>query len=146
MTTLIINTLDYFFNFSPPTTFGLQWVIWLAIGLAFSCSFYLIFLLKTTKDSLLKKFILEYPAKFITLAFLLLLNLFSRFNRIEVLSMRFITYLLLAWLIFSFYSLYQNLLINLPEKRKNQKPAIESLQQKYKILRNKGPKKLKKKR
>jgi hypothetical protein len=146
MTKLIIDTLNYFFDFTPPTTFGLQWVIWLAIGLAFSSSFYLIFLLKTSKDSLLKKFILEYPAKFITLAFLLLLNLFSRFNRIEVLSMRFITYLLLAWLIFSFYSLYQNLLINLPEKRKNQKPVIESLQQKYRILRNKKPKKLKKRR
>ena len=146
MTKLIIDTLNYFFNFNPPTTFGLQWVIWLAIGLALASSFYLIFLLKTSKDSLLKKFIAEYPAKFITLSFLLLLNIFSRFNRIEVLSMRFITYLLLAWLIFSFYSLYQNLLINLPEKRKNQKPAMESLQQKYKILRNKTPKKLKKRR
>ena len=146
MTNLIIDTLNYFFNFNPPTSFGLQWIIWLATGLAFCSSFCLIFILKTTKDNLLKKFIQEYPVKFITLAFLLLLNIFSRLNRIEVLSMRFISYLLLIWLVFSFYSLYQNLLINLPEKRKNQKPAMESLQQKYKIHRNKKPKRLKKKR
>lgn len=143
MTKFIVDTLEYFFSFNPPVQFGLQWVVWLIIGISVLASFYLIFILKTSKDNLLKKIVQEYPGKFLTLSFLLLINLFSRFNRIEVLSMRFITYTLIIWLLYSFYSLYQNLTVVLPEKRQHQKPAIESLEQKYHIHRNKKPKKQK---
>lgn len=140
MTKFIIDTLDYFFSFNPPSQFGLQWVVWIAIGLAVICAFILVFLVKTSKDNHLRKVIQEYPGKFLTLSFLLLINLFSRFNRIEVLSMRFITYILLLWIIYSFYSLYQNLTVTLPEKRQQQKPAVQNLEQKYHIHRNKKKK------
>lgn len=142
MTKYITDFLDYFFGFNPPTNFNLQWILWILIALGLLTGFSLIFVVKTSHDSHLKKSVQQLPGKFITISFLLLLNLFSRFNRIEVLSMRFITYILVAWLLFSFYQLINQLLIKLPALRAHQEAAVEHLERKYHIHKNKKRKTL----
>lgn len=143
MTTYIINALDYLFGFNPPIIFGLQWVVWTFIGLGIALALYLIFVLRTSHDGHLKKLLQDYPSRLITIAFLLLINIFSRFNRIEVLSMRFITFLLIAWMAYCFYQIYHNLMVKLPEKHQQKTVAMENLQKKYHIHKNKGRKTIK---
>jgi hypothetical protein len=97
-------------------------------------------------DSIRRKLLMEYPGKFITIAILLLINLLSRLSRIEVLSMRFITYILLIWMVYSFYSIYRDLKVVYPQKISLQKSKVVKLEEKFKIHKNKGPKKTKKQR
>ena len=137
MTKFITDLLQYFFGFNPPIQFNLQWTIWTLIALGLLTGFGLIILSKTSHDSQLRKTVQEFPSRFITISFLLLINLYSRFNRIEVLSMRFITYILAAWLIFSFYQLSQKLLVKLPQLRAHNETTVDTLQKKYHIHKNK---------
>lgn len=143
MTKFITDLLDYFFGFNPPIQFGLQWVVWILVALGIIGGVALIILMKVKRDAHFKKTVQEFPSKLITISFLLLINLFSRFNRIEVLSMRFITYLLAAWLIFSFYQLSRALIVKLPAQKKVQEHAVESLERKYHIHKNKKRKTIK---
>ncbi len=137
MTTFIINTLDYFFGFNPPVKFSLQWIVWAFIIAGFLFSFVLIFLVKTSHNSHLRKIIQDFPGKLISISFLLLINLFSRFNRIEVLSMRFITFVLIAGMIIYFYQIYHGLMVKLPQQNKQNASAIASKKKKYHIHKNK---------
>jgi len=143
MTTFIVTALDYMFGFNPPIRFGLQWVVWALVAIGLLVSFYLIFVLKTSHDGALKKSIQDFPGRLITITFLLLINVFSRFNRIEVLSMRFITYGLIVWMIFIFWQIYQAMFVKLPAKRQEKASAVEHLERKYHIHKNKGRKTIK---
>ncbi len=145
MSNTIISILDYFFGFTPPQSFGLQWTVWALLIIAITTALVIYLKAKKSKDSLLRKTLLEYPGKFITISIFLALNLLSRLNRVEVISMRFITYLLLLWLLYSFYGLYRDLTFTYPRKLAQQKQKIISLEEKYKVHKNK-PRKQSKKR
>ena len=86
---------------------------------------------------------MEYPGKLITISVLLLVNLLSRWSRVEVLSMRFITYLLVLWLLYAYYMLYRDLTVTYPRRLSQQKQKFISLEEKYRIRRNKTKKKTK---
>lgn len=138
------NLLNYFFNFTPPITFKLQWIIWGIIIFIFILSVFLIIYSKTSKNKPLRQVLQNYPDKFLTLNFLLLINLFSRLNNIAVLSMRLITYLLIFGLIWYLYHLFITLFIKKNHIQdhniSNQtKPTI-----KYHIHKNKKKKTIKK--
>lgn len=122
MVNQIVGILDYFFGFSPSIEFPLQWVIWLTAGISVLLAIICIIRMKTAKDRLLNRHLKEYPSKLITISVLLVINLFSRLNRVEVLSMRFITYLLILWMLFSFYELYRDYFVFYPkDKAEHQK-------------------------
>lgn len=122
MVNQIVSILDYFFGFSPSIEFPLQWVIWLMAGLSVLLAIVCLLRMKYAKDRLLNRHLKEYPSKLITISVLLIINLFSRLNRVEVLSMRFITYLLILWMLFSFYELYRDYFVYYPkEKEAHQK-------------------------
>jgi hypothetical protein len=145
MSNTIVSMLEYFFGFSPPQTFVLQWTVWPVLILSLVAAVLIYLKAKKSRDALLRKTLMEYPGKFLTISALLAVNLLSRLNRVEVLSMRFITFLLVLWLIFSFYGLYRDLAVNYPRKISLQKQKIVSLEEKYKIHKNK-PKKQSKRR
>lgn len=117
MVNQIVGILDYFFSLSPSTEFPLQWIFWLMAGLSVSVAVFCMIKMKCAKDRLLNRHLKEYPSKLITISVLLAINLFSRLNRVEVLSMRFLTYVLVLWLLFSFYELYRDYFVFYPKDR-----------------------------
>jgi len=144
MTNTIISFLEYLFGFSPSQHFGLQWAVWVFVVLALAGALYIYFKAKKSANTLLRKILMEYPGKFITIAALLIINLLSRDYGIEVLSMRFITYLLLLWLVYAAYMVYRDLTVTYPNRLAQQKQKFISLEEKYKIHKNKSRKKSKK--
>ncbi len=137
MNNFIIGFLEYFFEFNPSKSFGLQWIVWTIIILAFLSAIFIYIKAKKGTTPVLRKILMEYPGKLITISILLILNILSRLNQIEVLSMRFITYLLLLWLVYSYYSLYRDLTVSYPRKLAQQKQKFVSLEEKYRIHKNK---------
>lgn len=144
----INNLFSYLFAFNPTTTFPLQWAVWALILLSLGTAFYATVLIRKQHDQLLKKSLRPFPSKFLTLSFLLLINLFARLTRIEVLSMRLITWLLCAWIIFVFYQLAHQIFIKLPAQRlaHHHIQSSDATSARYHIHHNKGPKRLKKRR
>lgn len=137
---------EYLFGFSPSPTFGLQWIPWTlgAIGIVLAILTYI--KSKTSNDKILRKLLQEYPGKFLTITILLAVNILSRLNRIDVISMRIFTYILCLWLIFAIYNLYKDITKTLPERKTRQSERIRRLEKQYRILKNKKKKSLKKKR
>lgn len=137
---------EYLFGFSPSSSFGLQWIPWTlcAIGIILAILTYI--KSKTSNDKILRKILQEYPGKFLTITILLAVNILSRLNRIDVISMRIFTYVLCLWLVFAIYSLYKDMTRTLPERKARQSERIHRLEQKYRILRNKKKKSLRKKK
>jgi hypothetical protein len=140
MNNTIIGILGYFFEFSPSQNFGLQWIAWSFVCLALISAIIIYIKAKKSSTPLLRKILMEYPGKLVTISILLLLNILSRLNRIEVLSMRFVTYLLLIWLLYSYFSLYRDLTVTYPHKLQQQKQKFVSLEEKFRIHKNKSKK------
>ncbi len=134
------NLLNYFFNFTPPITFKLQWIIWGIIILIFILSVFLIIYSKSSKNKPLRQVLQNYPGKFLTLNFLLLINLFSRLNNIAVLSMRLITYLIIFGLIWYLYQLFVTLFIKKNHIQDNNISHHTKQTIKYHIHKNKKKK------
>lgn len=140
MINTVVPFLDYFFNFSPDRYFPLQWIVWSLIGLAILIAVFIFYKSKTCKDKILRKILQKYPGKFLTIASLLTINLLARIYRVEVFSMRILTYLLIIWLFFSLYKLIHDWLVAFPERKKQLTPKFQRLEEKYGIRKNKGPK------
>lgn len=140
MINTIVSILDYFFNFAPDSTFPLQWIPWTLAALAVITAIIVFVKARTCKDSILRKILQEYPGKFLTIDFLLAINLLSRTYRVEVLSMRIFTYVLVAWVLFSFYTLIHDLRVTYPNRKHQVTPKFQRLEEKYHIHKNKRPK------
>ena len=133
-----LGVLDYFFNFSPPRDFPLQYIVWIILALCLLTIGFSIYKIRQTEDKYIKRILREYPGKLITLGVLLGINVFSRLNRIDVLSMRLITITLSLWILYSFYEIINDFLVKFP-KHLN-KPTQESQQIKYHLHKNKKKK------
>lgn len=140
----ILAFLDYFFNFSPDRAFPLQWTVWVLIALAVLTAIIVFYKTKTCKDTILRKILQEYPGKFVTIVILLGINLLSRAYRIEVLSMRVFTYVLVIWMLFSFYNLLHDIRVTYPNRKNKLTPKFQRLEEKYRIHKNKGKKSIRK--
>lgn len=139
-----LSIADYFFNFSPPQAFSLQWIPWTLSAIAVLTAIITFYKCKTCDDKILRKLLQEYPGKLITITILLVINILSRLNRIDVVSMRIFTYVLCLWLIFALYNLYKDVRKTYPERKNKQSERIQRLEKKYRILKNKKPKRVKK--
>lgn len=142
MTNFIVDILQYFFGFNPPIQFGLQWIAWVFAAAGVLAAIYLIFVQKTLHNPVLRKSTQAFPGILITISVLLSLNIFSRLYRVQVLSMRIITYLLIAWMIFNFYQLYRALTTKVVKEKEKKEHSLEHLEKKYHIHRNKKRKTL----
>ena len=136
----IINLLDYIFNFSPTREFPLQYVFWILIVLSIGVAVSIFIKPRHSEEKFLIKALKEYPTKLITLSVLLAINLFSRLNRIDVLSMRLITFVLGLWILFTFYEIYNDFFVKYPELKAKQAHQPEKNRQKYHIVKNKKKK------
>lgn len=144
MINTVVSILDYFFNFSPDRLFPLQWIPWTLVSLTVLITIVVFYKVKICKDSILRKILGEYPGKFFTIVILLAINLLARTYRIEVLSMRIFTYVLIIWLLFSFYNLIHDLRVTYPNRKRQLTPKFQRLEEKYRIHKNKGRKSLRK--
>lgn len=142
MVNTVVSALDYLFNFSPDRYFPLQWIPWTLIGITLVLSVFLVYKIRTCKDSILRKILQEYPGKFITISVLLATNVLTRLYRIEVLSMRAFTFILIIWLLLALYGLYHDLRVTYPKRKNQVTPKFQRLEEKYRIHKNKGRKKI----
>jgi hypothetical protein len=133
----ILSFLEYLFSFSPTREFNLQWVIWALIIVTAITAIGIFLVNKKSSDKIFHKLFKEYPGKLLTLDFLLLINLLSRINRVELLSMRFLTYTLSAWILFSFYEMYFDWSKKLPSLKSSAHQKQISQVKKYHIHHNK---------
>lgn len=140
MVNTLVAALDYLFTFSPDRLFPLQWIPWTLIGISLLLSGFLFYRSRTCKDAVLRKLIQEYPGKFVTISILLAINVLTRLYRIEVLSMRVFTFILIAWMLFAFYGLYHDWRVTYPQRKALLTPKFQRLEEKYHIHRNKGRK------
>ena len=134
----LVNVLDYFFNFTPPRDFPLQYLVWTILALSLLTAGFTIYKIRQTDDTYIKRILREYPGKLITLGLLLGINVLSRLNRVDVLSMRLITITLSLWIIYSFYEIINDFMVKFP-KHLN-KPTQESQKIKYHLHKNKKKK------
>lgn len=116
----IVNFLNYFFDFNPPTRFPLQNIVWGILALNLLIAIVIYIRIRTTKDKYLSNILKPSPIQLITIEALLALNLFSRLNRVEVLSMRLLTYLLIIWMIYSYIQIGLAIFKKYPEKLEQQ--------------------------
>jgi hypothetical protein len=141
-----LSITEYFFSFSPPPEFSLQWIPWVLCGIAVITAIISYIKIKTCKEKILRKILQEYPGKFVTISLLLGINILARLNRIDVVSMRIFTYILFIWLLFAFYRLYRDLRTTYPQRINQQSLRLQRLEKKYHIHKNKSNKKNKKRR
>lgn len=128
--------LEYLFDFTPPTAFGLQAVIWALLAINLVLAIAIAIWLQVSGSKLLRKLFGGFTARFLVIEAFMAINLFSRLNRVDVISMRFITYLLLIWLAVS----YVDLLVTVFKKWPAQKQLAqqkEPAKHKYHIHKNK---------
>lgn len=130
------DLLGYFFNFNPPTRFPLQNIVWAILAFNLLAGIIMLIRIRMSKDKHLNKILQPFPTRLITIEALLGLNLFSRLNRVEVLSMRLFMYLLIVWLIVSYIQIGLAIFKKYPEKLQ-QSEQKEPGQNRFHLHRNK---------
>jgi hypothetical protein len=136
---MIQTTLDflgYFFDFTPPTRFPLQNIVWAILALNLLIAIVLFIRIRTSKDKQLIKLLQPSPKRLITIEVLLAVNLLSRLYRVEVLSMRLFTYLLIIWMVYSYVQITLAVFKKYPESLK-QSEQKDPGQGRFHLHRNK---------
>ncbi len=105
----LIDFLGYFIEFNPPVIFPLQNILWGILIVNLILAIALFIKTRMTTDKKLKKVLRSYDTTLITIEILLTLNLLSRLNRVAVLSMRLFTFILIAWMIYSYVKIGMSL-------------------------------------
>lgn len=98
----LVDFFGYFFSFSSPTYFPLQYIVWGILAINLVVVIIMLMVMLISKNKRLNKVLKSFPNQLITIEALLAINLFSRLNRVEVLSMRIFLYLLIIWLAFTY--------------------------------------------
>ncbi|MGL5831543.1 MAG: hypothetical protein ACRCZE_05365 [Candidatus Altimarinota bacterium] len=114
----VIDFLNYFFSLNPGTAFANQWIYWVLIGFSTFLAFYLFYLIRNKTDKNLKKLIKPYPSRLLLINILIMLYIFLRTSNVQVFSMRMVLYILIAWLLWTFYKIYHNYFVVYPKKQK----------------------------
>lgn len=133
------NFILYLFNPSPGRSFEYYYFIGaiIAILIILGITLY-IYIKKNRDDKTFRKLFKKYPSKLWTLAVLLALYLFIRYNYVPFFSMRFLLYILLAVTVYRGYQITNTYLKIYPEAKKDREKRHN--QNRYKINKRKRKK------